>query len=224
MNKYECMVCGYVYDEALGIPEEGIAPGTKWEDLPADWACPLCGATKDEFEKQGGSEAATNPVTTIEPVGDMQELSALEISALCSNLAKGCEKQYKAEESALFTELSEYFKAAATPASDPHVSALVTLVEKDLESGLPTAKNISTQAHDRGAMRSLVWSEKVTRILKSLLARFEKEGPAMLENTGVYVCTICGFISIGDEPPALCPICKVPSWKFEKIEGGRSND
>ena len=62
----------------------------------------------------------------------------------------------------------------------------------------------------------------MTRILKSLLTRYEKEGDAMLEHTGVYVCTICGFIYIGDTPPEICPVCKVPNWKFEKIEGRAS--
>ncbi|HHU50416.1 MAG TPA: rubredoxin [Firmicutes bacterium] len=52
MEKYICTVCGYIYDEAQGIPDEGIAPGTKWVDLPEDWVCPLCGVTKEEFEKQ----------------------------------------------------------------------------------------------------------------------------------------------------------------------------
>ena len=49
MKQYECDLCGYVYDEAAGDPENGVAPGTKWEDLPADWVCPLCGAGKEEF-------------------------------------------------------------------------------------------------------------------------------------------------------------------------------
>jgi rubredoxin len=40
MNKWECIVCGFIYDEAKGLPEEGIAPGTKWEDIPADWGLP----------------------------------------------------------------------------------------------------------------------------------------------------------------------------------------
>jgi rubredoxin len=52
MAKYACSICGYVYDEAEGAPEEGIAPGTKWEEVPDDWVCPLCGAGKSEFEKQ----------------------------------------------------------------------------------------------------------------------------------------------------------------------------
>ena len=52
MKTYVCSVCGYVYDEAAGIPEDGIAPGTKWADLPETWACPVCGAEKSEFEEQ----------------------------------------------------------------------------------------------------------------------------------------------------------------------------
>jgi len=50
MEKWECLVCGYVYDPAVGDPERGIAPGTRFEDLPEDWTCPECGASKDEFE------------------------------------------------------------------------------------------------------------------------------------------------------------------------------
>ncbi len=45
-----CSVCGFVYDEAEGYPDAGIAPGTKWEDLPEDFVCPLCGAGKDMFD------------------------------------------------------------------------------------------------------------------------------------------------------------------------------
>tara|TARA_B110001454_G_C12660045_1_gene409138 strand:+ start:674 stop:841 length:168 start_codon:yes stop_codon:yes gene_type:complete len=52
MKKYECMMCGWVYDEALGDPDEGLAPGTKWEDIPDDWTCPDCGASKEDFEME----------------------------------------------------------------------------------------------------------------------------------------------------------------------------
>ena len=45
-----CIVCGWVYNEKNGAPEEGLAPGTRWEDVPDDWCCPDCGAFKDEFE------------------------------------------------------------------------------------------------------------------------------------------------------------------------------
>lgn len=52
MAKYECTVCGYIYDEAAGDPENGVKVGTKWTALPDDWVCPVCGATKEQFEKK----------------------------------------------------------------------------------------------------------------------------------------------------------------------------
>ena len=51
MEKWKCSACGYIYDEAAGIPDMGIAAGTKFEALPSDWVCPVCGAPKDAFEK-----------------------------------------------------------------------------------------------------------------------------------------------------------------------------
>ena len=50
MKQYQCIVCGFIYDEAQGIPEDGIPPGTRWEDVPATWECPDCGVTKSDFE------------------------------------------------------------------------------------------------------------------------------------------------------------------------------
>jgi rubredoxin len=222
MFKYVCSVCGYIYDESKGISEAGIAPGTLWQDLPEDWFCPLCGAAKEEFQKQGESVTAEKkPTALTEMPEDMKELSLLEISVLCSNLARGCEKQYKLEEAELFRKLAGYFKEISPPAKEANFKKLLELIEKDIEEGFPNAN--AAAAEDRGALRALVWSEKVTRILKSLLTRYEKEGDFMIEKTGVYVCTICGFIYLGDDLPDICPVCKVPNWKFEKIEGGHGN-
>lgn len=50
MEKYVCTVCGYIYDPALGDPDNGIDPGTEFADIPDDWTCPECGADKDAFE------------------------------------------------------------------------------------------------------------------------------------------------------------------------------
>lgn len=226
MAKYVCSVCDYLYDEAAGIPEDGISPGTAWADLPEDWGCPLCGAAKEEFALQGEPELTVEhqPLAVQEESTDLKELSPLEVSALCSNLARACEKQYKAEEAALFTELAAYFRQTAAPAATADFTRLAVLIEEDLQEGFPHAKAAAAEAQDRGAMRALVWSEKVTRILKSLLDRYQKEGDAMLENTGVYVCTICGFIYVGDTLPAVCPVCKVPNWKFEKVAGRQDNE
>jgi len=48
--KYMCLICGYIYDEAAGVPDEGIAAGTKWDEVPMNWTCPECGARKEDFE------------------------------------------------------------------------------------------------------------------------------------------------------------------------------
>ncbi len=49
-KKWECVICGLVYDEAVGLPDDGIAAGTKWEDIPEDWECPDCGIGKSDFD------------------------------------------------------------------------------------------------------------------------------------------------------------------------------
>lgn len=51
MDKYVCTICGYIYDPAVGDPENGVAPGTAFENLPPEWVCPVCGASQDSFEK-----------------------------------------------------------------------------------------------------------------------------------------------------------------------------
>lgn len=52
MDKYVCAICGYVYDPAEGDPDNDVNPGTAWDDVPEDWVCPICGAGKDDFEKE----------------------------------------------------------------------------------------------------------------------------------------------------------------------------
>jgi rubredoxin len=51
MEKYRCTICGYIYDPAIGDPENKVSPGTGFNDLPDDWVCPVCGAPKDQFER-----------------------------------------------------------------------------------------------------------------------------------------------------------------------------
>ncbi|MBQ7058371.1 MAG: rubredoxin [Firmicutes bacterium] len=208
--RYICSICGYIYDEA------GNAP---WVELPADWKCPLCGAAKSDFVPEGLPQDTAGPVTAPPAQTEMKPLSAIEISALCSNLARGCEKQYQPDQAAAFRKLAAWFSSQAGPVPDPSFTKILDLVNADLNGNFPAANAVSRQNGDRGALRSLTWSEKVTRILRSLLLRYAEEGDAMLENTGVYVCTICGFVYIGNELPEVCPVCKVPNRKFERIGG-----
>ena len=143
--KYICSICGYVYDEA--------SEGTAFADLPDSWVCPLCRAAKDLFRPEK-TEAAPEParpapaaagpsahVDTDQAGEDLHKLSAGELSALCSNLARGCEKQYKNEEAGLFREIAAYF-AAVTP--DEPDGDLTHLLSVSFYSPLPRLWKPST--------------------------------------------------------------------------------
>ena len=208
--KYICQICGYVYDDA----KEKVP----FEELPDDWKCPLCGAAKSDFKPEANGEEK-KVVTAIEPMEeDLEKLSAGQLAALCSNLARGCEKQYKQEEADLFKQLADYFTAVVPAVNDASVEKLAKELQTDANNYAAVRATADANA-DRGAARVCVWGEKVTRMLSSLVNRYLNEGEAMLKDTNIWVCTTCGFVYIGDTPPELCPVCKVPDWKFEKIEG-----
>ena len=187
MKEYVCTVCGYVHKG----------------ELPKDFRCPVCGAGAEAFREVAKAEAAKPTRVVKKPARETEsELSAIEMSIICSNLARGCEKQYMFDAMEKFNELAEFFRKAAKPAKGvKNAEALAAMIEKDIDEGYPYANAEAKSAGDRGAMRS-----------------YAKEGDKMLENTGVYVCSVCGFVYVGDAAPELCPVCKVPSWKFEKQE------
>lgn len=208
--KYICQICGYVYDDA----KEKVP----FAELPDDWKCPLCGAAKSDFKPEANGDEK-KVVTAIEQVeADLEKLSAGQLAALCSNLARGCEKQYKQEEADLFRQLADYFTAVVPAVNDASAQKLAKELQTDADNYAAVRATADANA-DRGAARVCVWGEKVTRMLSSLVNRYLNEGEAMLKDTNIWVCTTCGFVYIGDTPPELCPVCKVPDWKFEKIEG-----
>lgn len=222
MKEYVCTICGYVYSEAGGSPESGIAPGTKWEALEEDWACPICGAAKSDFEEQATKPKATKKMPAydtaiLEEEHDLRKLSPEEMSALFSNLAKACEKQYLENKAESFFELANYYASISKTPSETQLSDISALLEKNLMD-YTKATELATAAMDRGALRALVWGEKATKAVSSILARYEKQKGALIKDTNIYVCDICGFIYVGDEPPQICPVCKVPSLKIKKIE------
>lgn len=208
--RYVCQICGYVYDEA----KEAVP----FASLPDAWRCPLCKAAKTDFRAEEAPTPAAAAPAAVAADADLKALSTGQLSALCSNLARGCEKQYKSTEADLFRQLADYFAAITPPVQDASVERVAALLQNDVD-GYGGVRAVADAAADRGAARICVWGEKVTRMLSSLVNRYLREGEAMLSGTSVWVCTVCGFVYIGDEAPALCPVCKVPDWKFEKIEG-----
>ncbi|MFI3169787.1 MAG: rubredoxin [Faecalibacterium sp.] len=209
MQTWKCSICGYLHQEA----KDGL-----FADLPSDWVCPLCKAEKSAFVAEGAPSAEKSVDYSLLPTEE-KELSPLELSAICSNLAKGCEKQYLATEAELFTQLANGLKRSAIAPYCAEMDALLAFVAQDLAEPFPLIEAIASDKQDRGALRAYTWSLKVTTLLQGLLTRYQEVGDAMLENTGVYVCTICGFIYVGNELPDLCPVCKVPNYKFEAVEG-----
>lgn len=210
--KFICSICGYVYDEA----REAV----HFVELPESWTCPLCGAAKSAFKPEQSVEQTTQ--VSVAPIAvDTREaaLSAGEWSALCSNLARGCAQQYKDEEAALYRELAAYFDAAVPPPETARAEELAVLLGVDLAARYPALRQEAVADGDRGTQRICVWGEKVTTMQQNLVERLLNEGSEFLADTSVWVCGVCGFIYVGAEAPALCPVCKVPPWKFEKIEG-----
>ena len=220
MKRYVCSICGYVYDETKGAPDAKAPAGTYWDTLADDWVCPLCDAAKAEFRMEGElQQAAVMATVDADAHSSLKSLPALEMSAVCSNLARGCEKQYIPQEASWYRELKAYFKGSAGKQPDASYQQMLELTRADLDSTIAESVAVARAEGDRGAQRALIWDEKVTRIHKSLLMRYMRDGDAMFDRVNAYVCTACGFIYLGAEPPELCPVCKVPAWKFEKVEG-----
>lgn len=215
--KYVCTICGYIYDDE----KEKV----KFEDLPDTWRCPMCGAAKSDFKKLEdepiNNEPAKNQNTVVDEENeDMEKLSIGQLAALCSNLARGCQKQYKFEEEQSFLKLSKYFSEITPAIENDSIDNLSNMIMSDINEKYVEVNNVAKVNGDRGAARVCVWGEKVTRMLNSLVNRYIEKGEEIFEDLEVWLCTTCGFIFIGKNPPEKCPVCKVPSSKFEKIEGG----
>ncbi len=145
---------------------------------------------------------------------DLRNLSDYEISLICSNLARGCEKQYLFEEQKIFAELAKHYENKEIGKNGSLKDINDCLIKEITEYN--NAFEISN--NDRGAKRVITWSSKVTTLTEIILENYEKKGMDYLKNTKIWVCDICGFIFIGDTPPLVCPICKVPSFKILEVK------
>lgn len=209
MKKYQCTICGYIYDDAK---EE-----VKFEDLPDNWTCPICDAPKTVFKEiKEETEKQEKQEKTNEVEDDLKELSNPEIVYICSNLAKACEKEYLEEEQKLFQDLAiHYLNKEKT--LDGNLNNIQDKIKEDLEE-FEKAMKIATEYNDSGAKRVITWANKATNMMNVILNNYKEKGIDYIKNTKIWVCDICGFIYIGDVPPTVCPICKVPSLKILEVK------
>ena len=139
--KYRCGVCGYIYDEE----KEGV----KFADLPDDWQCPVCGEGKEGFEPMEEDEPAPSPAPAAAPAAagtttvsvpeisgfedeDLRELTAGQLSALCSNLKRGCGVQQLTREAELFGQIADYFESRTVTEDHDGVATLLSMINSDL--------------------------------------------------------------------------------------------
>ena len=211
MKKYRCTICGYIYDDS----KEKI----KFEDLPDDWKCPACGAPKSLFEEIKEEKEKIKEEVKVEIIdevdNDLRELSNYEISLICSNLAKSSEKQYLEEEKDLFRELSKYYEELES-AKTGSLDDVIDMVNSDINS-FSKAMEVFSKYDDRGAKRVVNWASKSTNIMKVVIDTYKEKGIDYIKNTKIWVCDICGFIYVGDNPPKVCPVCRVPSVKILEV-------
>lgn len=207
MKKYQCTICGYIYDDS----KEKV----KFEDLPDDWTCPICGAPKAVFEEI--KEETEKESKSLEKTEEkLTELSNSEIAYICSNLAKACEKQYLEEEKNLFQELYTHY-ISKEENQNGNLTDIQNNVKNDTEE-FKKAMDIADKYQDRGAKRVINWASKATNMMNVILNNYNEKGIDYIKNTKIWVCDICGFIYIGDIPPKTCPICKVPSFKILEVK------
>lgn len=105
--------------------------------------------------------------------------------------------------------------AGAKPEIGEVLESIEMLVKDVTQEEYPQVRGVA--ADNRGALRAVTWGHKVMTITKSLVGRVKQKGDEILnEGQSFFVCDGCGFISIGEEPPAICPVCKAPAARFEK--------
>ena len=139
------------------------------------------------------------------------------LAVICTNLSKACEKQMRPTEAGLFNRLSSYFGKTADAMDAASFGDLEAYIASDIAEGYGEVETFAGTVGDRGSLRCMTWGKKVTAIHKSVLARYEKQGDALLDGKNLYVCEACGFIAIALEVPELCPICKAPASRFSKM-------
>ena len=205
MKKYKCTICKYEYDPAQGDPTQGIAPGTPFEQLPADWKCPRCKQGKEKFvpveepkpanpyagtqteKNQGFEQIAALFLQTAENEKEHAKLWFKELNGIgttAENLAAAA-----AGENYEWTDMYEGFARTAEAEGFPELAAKfrgVAAIEK----------------HHEERYRALLHNVEA----KEVFAKSEVK---------VWECRNCGHIVVGTQAPEVCPVCNHPQAYFE---------
>ena len=204
MEEYKCGTCNYQ-----------LTSGDRPENLPADWKCPKCRASKDALEQIKD----TKEVAPILDPNLPKDLSSGQLSALLGNLAKGCEKQGCTDEKELFQTLSDYYNGIITNKIGNGYDELDSLLGEETKTELPAAMDEAKSFGDRGALRALTWCKRSTLMVRSLLKNRVEQLAMIRAGKSVHVCQICGFVVVDDDPSDRCPVCGVPKNKIETVGG-----
>jgi len=138
------------------------------------------------------------------------------IPPILTNLAKAAEKQLNLDESKEFQELAmSFYETTELPVC---LASIEESLQEKLQNEYPAVQEKAAAVGDRGVLRAFTWSKKVTSIQKSLIHRYSQTGEALLEDQNLYICEACGFISLGKNTPAICPICKAPKKRFSLVK------
>ena len=229
MKKYKCTICKYEYDPAQGDPTQGIAPGTPFEQLPADWKCPRCKQGKEKFEPIEEPKPA-NPYAGTQTEKNLHAAFAGESEARnkYTYFASKAKKEGFEQIAALFLQTAENEKEHAklwfkelngigTPAENLAAAAAGENYEwTDMYEGFARTAEAEGFPELAAKFRGVAAIEKHhEERYRALLQNVEAKEVFAKSEVKVWECLNCGHIVVGTQAPDVCPVCNHPQAYFE---------